>query len=138
MARTAFYNRATSTVVIDGVVVEGVAAGDAIRIIPEADMSSTTQGLQNAETSINNDLRARLEIDLQATSVYIPVFNSMARRQAEGSGRLFDASVRTGVNESEKLQGMTIRNRGEIRTGGSEAQLRTAVFSVERWVGDES
>ena len=138
MARSSFYNRSTATVVIDGVAVKGIADGDAIRVIESADGSSVTKGLDRAMTSINNDSTARLEIDLLATSPYLAVANNQKRRQNEGTGRLMDGSVRSGVNEVEVLRGMAIARRGDIRTGGTEGQLRTIIYTVEKAVADES
>lgn len=138
MSRTAFYNRATNTVVIDGVTVKGIAEGDAIRINEVADKATNKQGLDRAETSISNDGTAELEIDLLATSPYMSVVNAADRRQREGSGRLLDASVRTGVNELEKLQGLALKRKGNKTTGGPQGQIRTIIYTVEKWVGDES
>lgn len=138
MARREFYNRTTTTVVIDGVTVRGIAEGDAVRVIEEADGSSTVKGLDRAMTNINNDGRARLEIDLLATSPYLSVVNGIRRRQIEGSGRLMNGSIRSGVNELEKLQGLALSRRGDIKTGGEAGQMRTVVFTVERAVGDET
>lgn len=138
MARKNFYNRATVSVVIDGVPVKGIAPGNAIRVIEEGDGATTVKGLDRAMTSINNDQRARLEIDLLPTSAYIAVVNGMKRRQAEGTGRLVDGAVRSGVNELEKLQGMALARRGDTQTGGGEGQPRTVIFTVEKAVGDES
>lgn len=138
MARREFYNRTTTTVVIDGVTVRGIAEGDAVRVIEEADGSTTVKGLDRAMTNINNDGRARLEIDLLATSPYLSVVNSIRRRQIEGSGRLMNGSIRSGVNELEKLQGLALSRRGDIKTGGEAGQMRTVVFTVERAVGDET
>tara|TARA_R110000764_G_scaffold90101_3_gene172231 strand:- start:156 stop:572 length:417 start_codon:yes stop_codon:yes gene_type:complete len=138
MARNTFYNRTTSTVVIDGVTVKGIAEGNAIRVVEEADGATTVKGLDRAMTNINNDGRARLEIDLLPTSPYIAVANGIKRRQNEGSGRLMDGSVRSGVNELEKLQGMALARRGDVQTGGEAGQNRTIIFTVERAVGDES
>jgi hypothetical protein len=138
MARNNFYNRATTTVVIDGVTVKGIAPGNAIRVIEEADGATTVKGLDRAMTNINNDLRARLEIDLLPTSAYIAVAAGLKRRQAEGTGRLLDGSVRSGVNELEKLQGMALARRGDMQTGGEEGQNRTVIFTVEKAVGDET
>lgn len=138
MARTTFYNRATATVVIDGVTVKGIAPGNAIRVIEEADGATTVKGLDRAMTNINNDGRARLELDLLPTSLYIAVVNGIKRRQNEGSGRLMEGSVRSGVNETEKLQGMALARRGDMQTGGEEGQPRTIIFTVEKAVGDES
>ena len=138
MARNTFYNRATATVVIDGVTVKGIAPGNAIRVIEEVDKATTVKGLDRAMTNVNNDQRARLEIDLLPTSPYIAVANGISRRQAEGSGRLLDGAVRSGVNELEKLQGMALARRGDLQTGGEEGQPRTVVFTVEKAVGDET
>ena len=114
MARNTFYNRTTSTVVIDGVTVKGIAEGNAIRVVEEADGATTVEGLDRAMTNINNDGRARLEIDLLPTSPYIAVANGIKRRQNEGSGRLMDGSVRSGVNELEKLQAVTYRPAAKL------------------------
>ena len=138
MARFKFYNRSTNTLVIDGVAVKGIADGDAIRIRELGDKSSVKKGLDRAETSISNDGTAELEIDLLSTSPYIATVNNQDRRQQEGSGRLMDASVRTGVNESEKLQGLALKRKGDLSTGGSSGQNKTVIYTVERWIGDET
>lgn len=138
MARFSYYNRATNTVVIDGVTVKGIAEGDAIRIREIADKATNKQGLDAVETSITNDGTAELEIDLFATSPYMSVVNAIERRQREGSGRLLDGAVRTGVNELEKLQGLALKRKGDKTTGGPSAQIRTIIFTVEKWVGDET
>lgn len=138
MARTSFYNQATNTLVIDGVTVRGIAEGDSIRINEVGDKAQTSQGLDRAETSMSTDRRAELEVDLQATSPYMSIVNATERRQAEGTGRLLDGSVRTGVNELEKLQGLALKRKGSIKSGGIKGQFRTVVYTVEKWVGDES
>ena len=138
MARNSFYNRATTTLVIDGVTVKGVAEGNAIRILEEADGSTTRKGLDRALTNINNDGRGRLEVDLLPSSPYLGVLEGIRRRQNEGTGRILDGAVRTGMNELYKLQGMALARRGDIQTAGEEGQNRTAIFTIERVVGDES
>ena len=138
MSRSDFYNRSTNTLIIDGVVVLGIAEGNAIRVIEEADGATTSKGLDRAITNINNDSRARLEVDLLATSPYLKVAIAQRRRQNEGSGRLMNGAVRSGVNELEKLQGMAIVRRGDINTGGEASQLRTLIYTVEKAIGDES
>lgn len=138
MSRTSFYNRSTNTLSIDGVTVKGIAEGNAIRLIEEADGAVTTKGLDRALTSINNDRRRRLEVDLLPTSPYRKVVIGLKRRQDEGTGRILKGSIRSGVNEVFKMEGMAVVRTGDLGTGDVTPTNMTMIFTVEKAVGDET
>lgn len=138
MARKEMYNQATASLVFDGVLVTKLADGNCIRVMDDATGATKTPGLKNTMTSISSDNSGFLEFDIFPTSnIWNKVYN-MKNRQAQGSGRLFDCAVMTGVGESVPAQRCAIEKVGDIQTGGPEGQKRTVRCTVENVKWPES
>ncbi len=131
MARKNFYNQAEASVILDGVVVTKLAGGNAIRVIDDSTAATKTPGLKNTLTSVATDNSGFLELDIFPTSPQWSKIYNMKNRQAQGSGRLFDIVVATGVGERINCQRCAIEKVGDIATGGAEGQMRTVRFTVE-------
>lgn len=138
MPRNLFYNQAEAGVVFDGDTVTKLADGDAIRILDESIGSQLTEGLKSAMTSLSSTKVAAFEMDLLPTSPMLGKIYNMWRRQKEGTGRLFDILVSTGVGEKHDLLRCAIEKAGNVPTGGQKGALRTVRCTVEEFNPDES
>ena len=139
MPRQSHYNQANANLRIDGNPVRGIADGASpIRIDEITDSSVTTQGLDSVETSFSVDLRAEMQVDLLQSSPFLSVINSWRRQQAQGNFQPVNATLMSGHSEIEKMQGVSVKRVGGVKTAGPKGEFRTVIFNVERWLPDES
>ncbi len=138
MARKGFYNQAEASVVFDGVVATKIAGGDAIRVVDDSTGATKTPGLKGTLTSVGTDNSGYFEMDLFPTSPLWNKIYNMKNRQSQGSGRLFDVMVSTGVGERVNCQRCAIEKAGDIGTGGPEGKMRTVRCTVENIQWPES
>jgi len=131
MARNQFYNQLDASVIVDGIVAENIADGDAIRVADAGASAAVTAGLGGALTSLSTDRTGSLELDLFPHSRTIGYLNMMRNAQGQGNGRLFDCTVTTGVGEVVRLNRCSMENVGTLSTGGKEGKARTYRILVE-------
>ena len=133
MARTEFYNQADHTVTVDGFILEDFAEGDdVIAFEPQGDASSATRGLDRNRISFASPRPGLVTVRVKPTSPSIARLNEIVRSQENGTPRLFDVRISTGVNDVLRLTNCAIIESGWT-TGGATMQPREYQFIAENY-----
>ena len=138
MARLTFYNREAVAINIDGITSTKLGDEFAASIEFPDNSATLTVGLQEAVTNFNSDKTATLTISALPESPANDQLYNLCFLQARGQRREFDVTLYTGVNEKVECKRCSIRQAGNIRTGGTEGEARETIFNVAEYVPDKS
>lgn len=138
MARLEQYNLPAVAIIVDGVT--GIDFGDefAYRITPASDVSTLTVGLDKASTSFGFNQTAVLELAYKPTSTINDQLLTLWQNQQNGSARLFDIAIVSGVNEQIFLSKCSISKAADIEGGGQVMVVREWTLNCENFVPDQS
>lgn len=129
---TEFLSQAVCTVILDGIIVEGFAPGDSIKLTPNAEGSAIDVGLDVAVTTFSTDRTGELELDLMPTSPFLDYVGALWTAQKTSAARLISGQILTAAAEPYRLEGVSVSDPGAVATGGKSAAPRSVKFKVQR------
>lgn len=132
MPRELFLSHDKCAVVIGERLIEGFAEGDSIRIIPNAEGSAVSAGLDGAVTLFTNNWTGTIELDLKPTSPSLDWIYRVWKDQKSGNARLLNGAITTDANEPWGFSGVSLLSVGQANSGGTTPSLRTIVWNVEK------
>jgi len=138
MARALTYNEVGIAVVTDGVRGSDFADEFAFEVTVPDTLAEAIVGVDKATTSFYFDKTVEVKVAFKPTSPSNDQYLILYDNQQEGSGRTFNITIDTGVNERISLNRCAIKTFEGVRGGGKTTTMRVFTLTCEEFNRDTS
>src|ERR1035441_6309951 len=122
------YNQKSTTVLVNGVPLVGLADGDSVKVTAAGGEVERTEGTDGPGLNQATNQGGDIEVELREDSPSIGYLDNLRLMQETTSLPIPNVIVMTGVLAVETLSMVMLGRRGELSTGGKKMGKRAMKF----------